>query len=192
MNIGLDIDGVLAEAHGPVLDYLNSSFHKSYKLEDVGNWDAIQTLYGLTREHLTLVLDGAWANWREVPLVDSEAPYWVKKWRGQGHKIHIITHRTFQTVPSVMRWLADRDIKYDAFVVESGGNKCRFPIDVLVDDNPKLVEWVSQTQPNVCPLALLYDQPWNKSVALTHPLLSRVSSFEEVDSVAVSAPLLSS
>ena len=71
MKIGIDIDGVLVEPIGIILDIYNKRYHKNKKYEDIFRYNLWECL-DITKEESYLLVDEYFNSERywETPLID--------------------------------------------------------------------------------------------------------------------------
>jgi uncharacterized HAD superfamily protein len=86
----------------------------------------------------------------------------VREWHGQGHWIHVTSHRRPQTAGATARWLEQIGMPYDD--LHCSFDKVRrcteLEIDVLVDDSP--VNIVRARDAGIVPATLIH--PWNEEL----------------------------
>jgi uncharacterized protein len=86
----------------------------------------------------------------------------VRDWHGQGHWIHVTSHRRVQTAEATARWLDQIGMPYDDLHCSFDKvTRCsELGIDVLVDDSP--VNIVRAREAGIVPATIIH--PWNEEV----------------------------
>ena len=160
MKIALDVDGVLADIILVWLDNYNRTHKKSVSKNDIVRWDFWEEL-GLNKYTFYQELSNCWSRWKAVPPMEQGIANAVEMLRSVG-KVDIVTAREEATTEYVMQWLEHNYIKYDDYVtVPDGRDKANLGYDIFIDDSPHNVIRIAAKGKN----ALLYDQPWNKSIS---------------------------
>ncbi|MFQ5969264.1 MAG: hypothetical protein ACE5J2_02050 [Nitrososphaerales archaeon] len=160
MKIALDVDGVLADIILVWVDDYNRTHKKSVNKNDIVHWDFWKDL-GLNKYSFYQELSKCWSRWKEVPAMEQGIANAVETLRSVG-KVDIVTAREEATSEYVTQWLEHNDIKYDDYVtVPDGRDKADLGYDIFIDDSPHNVIRIAAKGKN----ALLYDQPWNKSIS---------------------------
>lgn len=177
MNIGIDVDNTLADLAGAVYRLWNEKYPEDPKERSVFfSWQSSSDL-GINTAQFFEMLKEAWSCWpRYIYPMDLGACYDIANLRSAGHKVHIITNRDLVNHKDVLDFLEMQRIEYDTFtIIDRGGlDKLSFPIDVLIDDHPKMGdEAVRYPDKRV----LLYDHPWNHTIEDTANL-TRISSMK--------------
>lgn len=188
LNIGVDVDSVIADLPWAVCRLYNHYKVKEYPImytEDWVDWGlGWAQKFGLTPNDMYRRMDEAWIEHEKVmPILDLDVEQQLRVLREFGHTVHIITSRTLVTHAAVTAWLAAKEIPYDALsFVHGSASKLFYPIDVLIDDAPIQAEIIhSPTEVSTGRKHLfLRTQPWNKDIDCTHPRITRVSSIREM------------
>lgn len=164
MNIGIDIDGVLADLTTPTLDLYNQKFRTSLTKQDMISWDYLPKLGKIDRKEQTKLFNQCW-NQDLVKLEEPEVGQILYHLRKLRHKITIISHRDPPTIPAVVSWLERNWLKYDNLIFLSHNqNKLKY-VDILIDDHPFTAQKAGEF-----PEASFYlrTQPWNKDIDLSN------------------------
>lgn len=180
MRVGLDVDGVMAAIHVPVIERLQEQGY-AVRTEDWQSWDMepLRTLTGgKSITEMLHLMDEAWIH-DFVPDQEMGLQGSIEKIREGNHDIHVITKRTPRSHAAVTRWL--NDTPYDALTFAGKReSKLEYPIDVLIDDAPRIVE-EARRFPNK--LVYLVDQAWNREVGALPPNVQRVRGVAEVATI---------
>ncbi len=162
LNIGIDLDGVLADLVGAAVKEVNLRRGLSLTKEDVKEWSYLVTDLGFTRDEQRRIFNRIWRNHR-ISLGLEELD--LVRYLGQlriGNFITIISHRHIDAHQFVVPWLVERNLLYDSLVfADPGEDKFDYPIEVLIDDHPGMV---LKAKKHPEKLLLLRDQPWNKDL----------------------------
>lgn len=155
MRLAVDVDGVLADRIGALVERINDSYDLALAYEDVDRYDFSipntdvdihDVVEESTRdsEHLLGLepIDGAVAGMQT--LYDR-------------HEIVIATHRPQRIHDDTKRWLRAHDIPYDRFLPECGPQKADVQASLLVDDRPANVRAFAHQRGS----GVLFAQPWN-------------------------------
>lgn len=173
MNIGVDIDGVLADQVPAALAAIEANHQMSKP--DIQTWDEpipraetdIETVLIEPLQDPVFVrsmdtVDGAVAGMQELSQ--------------QGYCLHIVTDRPEVARGPTEEWLHQQEIPYDKIRFTNGNSKSSVDVDVLIDDYPKnITKFVSAGGHG-----LLFSQPWNRSTTMTRENCYRVKDWEEV------------
>jgi hypothetical protein len=86
----------------------------------------------------------------------------IRRWKEQGHYIHITTHRTTEAHEATREWLDRHEIPYDdLYCSDDKVTRCReLGIDVLIDDSPVNLERAIEA--GIRPATILH--PWNRDL----------------------------
>lgn len=130
VTIGLDVDEVLADLHGPWLAWGNKTFGTEYK--EFTHWDAPTDWWG-DKAYGFLHPDIYALKFIRPILGAQEA---VALLRALGHQIRFVTS-CFHSKPHEVakrQWLRDFGMLYYDHEFIPGHDKSKVPVDVLVDD----------------------------------------------------------
>ncbi len=188
-NIGIDIDGVMAHLIAGIAPFVQAEYGITVANEDCVKWNYIADRLGGVGAMLR-VMDEAWAE-GDIPMMEEGLPGTLKRLSHKKFHKTIISARTYPSHPHVVYWLQDHGLEYDSLVFIGLSNnplsKFDYPIDVLIDDRPSMVE---EARGYPQKFLYLYDQPWNQD-AVIDPVcnpnnVQRVSSLSEaVDRILV-------
>lgn len=172
MNIGIDIDGVIADISRFIIDFGTKFRYENNITTKIceNEYDEAKAL-GLTDEQA----ENFWNEYltyyaSKYPVRDFTSEV-IKKLRKQGHKIFIITARnedglppeTYGTMQTMVKnWLKENDIEYDGLEFTAGSKLpycTKDNIDVMIDDSPTNVLDISTKIPVLC-----FDNPYNKTL----------------------------
>ena len=175
LRIGVDLDGVLAEAMIVWCELYNERYGRSLSLEDIRAWD-VWKLVNIQRDEFFRILDHAWSHWERIPPTEDDVGEQVRLLREFG-TVDVVTGRSARTVASAKQWLKAHSIPYDSFVrTESTVAKIRLNYDVFVDDSPRLINLIASRS---IALGILYTRPWNRDTQIPS-VVRRVTRWAEV------------
>lgn len=159
MKIALDVDGVLADIMFVWLDQYNNTHKKSVTNDDIVQWDFWKEM-GYDKYKFYEELSSCWSRWIEVPPMEPGTASAVERLHSVGI-VDIVTARDATSTKYVKQWLEHNGIKYNDYVaVLRGRDKADLDYDIFIDDSPHNVAMIASKGKS----ALLYDQPWNRSV----------------------------
>ena len=156
MDIGVDLDGVLADLTTGTIAY--AQLHRPELCLSQWHFDtyAFYNRVGISRTEMYALIDGAWLD-RLVPPMPGAIHSSLRKLMKLGN-VHIVTSRSRRSHGVVVEWLSEHDFPYDSLVFwHSPRSKFTLPINVLIDDNPNLVPLVPLTSE-----LFLVDAPYNQ------------------------------
>lgn len=182
MRIGVDVDGVLAEA-GPVL---KSRIKQTFKI-DVSDLDKI----GFTQFFEENDLDSKWLQkqWLDEWLWSKATPYQeniavVKSWIEDGHDVYFITARDKNTTALVTRaWLKKHGLPLDNLVFHPVMHK----VDYLkANDIPVMFEDLFFEANKIASFGIpcfLVTRPWNENYRnrITNPLVTYIDTLADAN-----------
>jgi uncharacterized HAD superfamily protein len=175
LRIGVDLDGVLAEAMIIWCDLYNKRYGGSLSFEDIQAWE-VWKIVKITRDQFFTLLDDAWQEWKRMPPTEENVGEQVRLLREFG-TVDVVTGRSMRTVTQAKEWLQVHSIPYDRFVrTESTLAKIHLNYDIFVDDSPRLMERIAAKS---TALGILYTRPWNRHVHMPS-VIRRANSWAEV------------
>jgi uncharacterized HAD superfamily protein len=187
MNIGIDVDGVLAD----VADYqlrIGAPYFKEKFGREIIDPDAfdVRDIYGCTEdERKKFGWDTIWEYIIHYPARENASQV-IRKLKDEGNKIYLITGRVYVTNPRhlgklfpspvkgllcllsrtiLKRWLKRNKIPYDGihycsehYVSDKYTGCRRFNVDVMIDDKAENINALSKMMNVIC-----FDAPYNKN-----------------------------
>jgi uncharacterized HAD superfamily protein len=181
MNIGVDIDGVIADADPVFRQYIHELFGKYLPREKIISY-YYEKVFDLTDKQI----ENLWAivterdAWSRFPLVPEarETIEIISKSCG----IFLITARPLDTKESTRAWLNQNGIKYSSLIFSKeykgkhdslrANNLC---LDYHIED--KLENAIEMAENSV--KVLLFDYPWNQADVLPRGI-KRISGWSDV------------
>lgn len=161
MKLAFDVDDVLLDFGGRVIQTVNKEYDAGLSLEDVTSWDLNKLLDPILGEDW-------WAWWEERDWLWSKADAingamgGLRRLHQQGHYIQLVTAKPYWARKGLNHWLARWNPYFDELIV----GEARPPMEkhlvsdalILTDDKPdNCIEWAETGR-----IALLFDRPHNR------------------------------
>ena len=190
LPIYVDIDDVLADTSGALIDLAESAFGKKVAFSDLKSFD-LKVSFGLTQEEYEHFLNLAHEPDEILGLLPyTEAIDAVQHWVTSGHEICIVTGRPTSTYETTLEWLARHDVPFDDFFMV---NKYARPgmdetialpmqafsemkFQFAIEDSHDMAVYLAD---NMNTQVFLYDRPWNRGPALDGKI-RRFQSWDEI------------
>ena len=171
MNIGIDIDGTIAEFAGTYLDIVNEKYNTSIEKNELREHD-LYKLLGLPPDVAGIELGLTLS--KDLPLIEDAKD--VINRLHEYNRIIIITARSKDFEGFTKKWLENKGIKYHKLYFAEEGKKGEIePLDILIEDNIKeVIHNIGKVNH-----MLLFDQPWNKSINVGNHF-TRVHTWKEI------------
>jgi uncharacterized HAD superfamily protein len=172
--IYVDIDDVLADTSGSLINIAEKQFQKQVPFEELTCFD-LKISFDLTQEEYELFLNLA----HEPDIILGLEPYSdaidaVKRWIASGNDICIVTGRPTTTYETTLEWLARHNVPFNDFFMV---NKYARPgmdetialsmqafsemkFQFAVEDSYDMAVYLAETMDTQ---VFLYDRPWNRS-----------------------------
>lgn len=171
MKIGVDIDNVLCDSMPSFLRCINGKFGLNLEEKDITAWNMDFPEQGTTlSKEIILALKNDYFVKSFPPMRGAiEA---MKELRRK-YDVILLTHRDSETIIPTFRWV---ERYFGHIPIHHTKDKSNHGVDVLVDDSPyNVADFVKAGGK----WAIVFDQPWNRTV---EPLtrLSRCSSWADV------------
>lgn len=180
MNIGVDIDGVLADQTREILQRINRRTGSHFRKRDVTSWNA--NLAGIDIEveiEQSLQKDPGYV--RRMQLIQGARV--ALDQLAKEHELVAITNRAGEMLEVTEDWLKSKMLAVQHVKSTRGSSKSQVNVDVLIDDNPNNIEEFTSNSG----AGILFSQPWNKSLATDtlpdHPRVYRAANWQEVCSI---------
>lgn len=181
MKIAVDIDGVLFDLIISFCEIFNERYNTHYTKKDVTNWQFFND-WNISEEEFYEILFEIYANTRETPIIDKNAPKYMKN-LNYSHDVYILSARASQYKSHIIEKLnlhnIKRNIQYIEIILVQDkpfNQKQNYKFDVYIDDNPHLAESIKNMKNKYL---LLYDQPWNQDFICKNNIV-RVHNWTEV------------
>ena len=153
MHIGVDIDGVLADLAGHVVQRINNKHNTTYTKEDIHEYYQMLNDISLKDEVKQALLDANFV--KSMPMIKDANK--VVQELSKDHIIHIITKRSSYTMKETVGWLIDHSIPFRSCIISEYPNKPINHIDILIDDNEEnIIHAINKGKKGI-----LFLQPYN-------------------------------
>lgn len=170
MKIGIDIDGVLTDEHGYIINN-GTKFFKQNNIPFIIKNDVYDSkeIFGVSQEQY----DNFWKEniieYSKNITIRPFASEIVNKLK-EKNDIYIITSRPFTTYNNeynekikilIKKWLHENNIKYDYIIFSKNkADICKEKnIDIMIEDRPENVLSISKLIPVIC-----YNNPYNENI----------------------------
>jgi uncharacterized protein len=167
MRIAIDIDSTLHHYWDVLSDAALRRFGIELPYEEQFDW-------GITRlrtDQLQLCIDETHTD----AVIQAAKPYpgaveAVRRWKAEGHFIHITSHRAVVAQAATERWLQHIGVPFDeVYCSFDKVSRCtEIGIDVLIDDSP--INLARAIDAGIVPATILH--PWNEDVCEEERVLS--------------------
>jgi len=184
-NIGIDLDGVIADLYKPVLPLLGEMCGVDIKNTPVeslqGNWEKE---FNLSQDKIRSVFieAGKRGMYRDCPVYDNTRSHLVNISRQ--YNIFYVTVRDFyhQIKKDTFYWLDKNKLPYFRVVFSRSKHKIaeREDFQFFVDDDAEICNRVSKTNTPTW----LFRRPWNRDAVLD-PLVKITNSWQEIEDMLV-------
>jgi len=171
MKILVDIDGVVCDLVGEVLDRLNKKIGTKFKHDHITEWNFFhENSQVFTEDELKVVKEifNQEGLTNEVSLMPG-AKEILEELSAKGHEIVWLTapwkHSKTWCYDRTL-WI-ERNLSHISKNIVFAWNKEDIPGDILIDDNPEFIE---KWRKNNTGLTFLFRQPWNIKVGLENDM----------------------
>ncbi|AVX20598.1 MULTISPECIES: hypothetical protein [Carboxydocella] len=179
MNIGIDIDGVLADSVTQWLNVMNKYFGQNKKYEELYTY-RFEKVYNVTWEEM----DRFFRTNQEIllsnlsPIPNSVSA--VKKLKIWGHKIYLVTARPRQYQHLTTKWLKEHQVEYDQLIMTDFQCKADYcqelQLKVFIDDSLDNAMAIASRGIKV----FLYNAPYNQGHFPDNLQILRKNSWSEI------------
>lgn len=183
MNLGFDIDGVIANFTEPLLEIIKDKYGLALKVSDIYTFD-LGVVLGITKTESNQLINETLK--KDLPL-NSGAKETLEQISREGHSIYLLTGRFGYLRDLTQSWLNEKEVPYTQLHLLNVGEKYLAkvePLDLVVEDSlEEALEWTRKVR-NV----LVYDQPWNRTLnvkGLTKRVYNWSQIYSEVQSLTV-------
>lgn len=174
MNLGFDIDGVIANFSDLLIQAVKKNFGLNLKPKDIYCFD-LNLILGITKAEENQLVNEVLKTDLQLYLNAKET---LKQLNREGHSIFLLTGRYSHLRDLTQSWLKEKDVPYTQLHLLNLGEKYRAniePLDVVVEDSlEEALEWTTKVK-NV----LVYDQLWNRTLNIKN-LIKRVYNWKEI------------
>jgi uncharacterized HAD superfamily protein len=174
MNLGFDIDGVIANFTEPLLETIKEKYGLALKVTDIYTFD-LGVVLGITKAEGNQLITETLK--KDLPL-NYGAKETLEQLSREGHNIYLLTGRYGHMRELTQSWLKEKNIPYTQLHLLNIGEKYLAkvePLDLVVEDSlQEALEWTRKVK-NV----LVYDQPWNRTLNVKN-LTKRVYNWSQI------------
>ncbi len=174
MNLGFDIDGVIADFSQALLETIKKNYGLALNKTDIYCFD-LNVVLGITKsEGKQLIIE---VLQKDLPL-NTGAKETLEQLSREGHSIYLLTSRYDVLRDITQSWLKEKGVPYTQLHLLNVGEKYLAkvePLDLIVEDSLEEALGWTQKVKNV----LVYDQPWNKTLNVKN-LTKRVYNWDEI------------
>ncbi|MBU0502158.1 MAG: hypothetical protein KJ811_02810 [Candidatus Margulisbacteria bacterium] len=174
MNIGIDIDNVIANTYQDLSPFFHDFMGKEHTPFEVVE---------IMRRRKMLMWRYFFLAWRKkvmstVSLIEGAAQT-IQSWHKE-HKIFLVTSRTFFFNHQTRTWLKKFNVPYHELhhAKETTKYKKVTNCQLFIEDNLEEAEILA----NHCKKVMLFDQPWNR-LPIKRDNIIRVSSWTEISQI---------
>ena len=189
MNIGVDMDSVLAEIIRPLDAFHNRKYITNISYEDNIDY-SLSVMWHCSEEEVYVRI----FEFYNSPEFNTVQPVFgsqkTVKELSKLHNLHIISSRPHSIEDKTKQWISIHfphtfaSIIHTNQVVQKGKGKrvkkseiCKsLKIDLMIDDH---IDYALDCADNEI-RTLLFEAPWNKNYKVPHPHLKKVASWDEV------------
>ena len=174
MNLGFDIDGVIANFTEPLLEIIKDKYGLALKVSDIYTFD-LGVVLGITKTESNQLINETLK--KDLPL-NSGAKETLEQLSREGHSIYLLTGRFGYLRDLTQSWLKEKEVPYTQLHLLNVGEKYLAkvePLHLVVEDSlEEALEWTRKVR-NV----LVYDQPWNRTLNVKG-LTKRVYNWNQI------------
>jgi uncharacterized HAD superfamily protein len=173
MNLGFDIDGVIADFATVLIGIIKEKHNIVFTKEEI-YCHGINLVLGLTKKETENLIAEAFSH--NIEIVNGSKPI-LEKLQAEGHKIYLLTARSKPMRKMTEKWLMKNGICYTQLIhLDSGEkNQTKLNLDVIVEDClQEALEWSPKVK-NI----IVYDQPWNQTRNIKK-IIKRVKNWDEI------------
>lgn len=173
MNLGFDIDGVIADFVKTFIQLVRKRYNLSLKETDIYCHD-LDLVLGISKEEKNELIR---ETIKEDLTLYPSAKETLEKLYREGHKIFILTARPHDLIEMTKTWLKKKRVPYTELIQLNEGEKhlAKIDLDLIVEDNLEDAIGWSKKVKNV----LIYDHPWNQTWNVKG-LIKRVHNWKEI------------
>ncbi len=156
MDIAVDLDGVVWDLTSIFLDIYNEDYNENLIFEECTKW------FQFPQKRFEAVYPKTLKRIDDYPFLDENINHYLFLLMGK-HNVKILTQNQ-NTIEKLKKKLETQDIKegfeyLELIRLSIPDNKLNYKFDVYIDDNPNMIEHMSNYPDRIL---LLYEEPWNK------------------------------
>lgn len=189
MNIGFDLDEVIAQTAKMALDHLNDVFECEYEFEALRSFNFSENSFSDEKEEQdAAVACLLWAIYDEKMLYRikpyKEAVKALTTLNHRGHKIFIVTKRANSLKSMTGEWLRVNDIPFYKLVHTNDEPKSKYTLkynlDCFVDDLESNLLDLYKNQARWKKGLMLMTRPWNEDNYIDRSKFIRVTNWADI------------
>lgn len=173
--IVVNVDNVLADSIGRVLDIINERYETNYVKDDIQSPKLVGSLKLRPREIFSIQRE-SWKNWKQIKPLESKPIALIRALKDIGIEL-VISTTSPSPIPTYMKqWLQFYELGTFLFKpLMRRNSKYTLECQFLVDDTVEEVINFSSNER----VAFLYNQPWNPNARIPENVI-RISSLKQV------------
>lgn len=177
LKLGIDIDGTVTQPES-MIPFLNESFHKQIKLDDIQDYNLLPLLNISEQEFWSWMNENEEKIYAVSPLAP-HAKHILTEWKSE-YELHYISARRDHLHAVTLEWFTKNEIPYDHIELVGKHDKVetvsKFQIDLFFEDNHSNACTISES----CNIpVLLFDTPYNRKPVPNH--VFRVKNWQEAE-----------
>lgn len=164
LNIGLDLEGVVADYQAVLINEFNKRHKTNYQVNDIKTY-ALENLGGTEEEIGQIVRKHEKQGiYRHLNPING-AVIGIRQLAKHNY-IHIMTWRRNEAREDTIHWLDKYEIPFDSisFTKQKGSLAKQVGLDVCIDDT---VEYIKDINSHGVK-AIIFDRPWNQNYKSVH------------------------
>jgi len=190
MNLGFDIDGVVADLATVMVDHINKEYSLNHTSDVFQNYYLINNKY-TNNDKLNLKIAH---DVKEKVIDNPEALMKIKPYdnvrkillilRKSGHQLFFITARNSSFYDLTIKWFRKNKIPFDKIFMAENGEKGLLGrvlnLDFYIDDFHEHLEDMYRYKKRWHKGLILFNRPWNSNVYIDANKFTRLDNWEEV------------
>ena len=169
-RVYLDFDNVLADTTSSMLKHARERYGVVSSLKNITKYDVDEVL-GISKSQMWKCFHLAWDNIETLKPIDSYAPVAIETLQKNDYTVEILTGCGQNIVEGWLDYYGYPSLKV-TYVKD--GIKVGTKGDIIIDDNPKHIEYAAVTDR----LPIVFTRPWNKDWMLDY--YERIDNFHEL------------
>ena len=189
MNLGFDLDEVIAKTATMAVEYLNYKFDCKYGIEVFKSFTFKGNVYSNNIEKQQLAVDALMYSVSNKELMSSVKPYKnaikvLNTLKRNGHKIFIVTNRNKRLTGTTIAWLRKYNISFDKLVLTDTGEKGavakQLKLDFFIDDLECNLYEMYKAKLKWKKGLVLMTRPWNIDDYIDASKFTRIENWDSV------------
>lgn len=179
MNIGIDIDGVLANSAPIYCEAINELFNKKLKPSDIIDYN-LKKIFLIDDNEFSEFMNYLFENKKWLKISTSEyANEFINKIKNFS-KVFIVTSRPLNLKDLTIEWLNNNNIYYDELIFCNSFEKFKFcsnkgyNFSWFIDDCPEIINCFNNNNVN----SIIMNAFWNENIKF-HKNIKRVYNLKE-------------